>query len=126
MTDPIGDFITRLRNAQHGRRTDCRAPWSRIKQGIADLLRAEGFVQDARVEGEGIHREVVVTFRTDRAPLQLARVSRPGSRTYVGADEIRPHLHGALLAILSTSKGLLSHAEAKKQRLGGEILCTVS
>lgn len=126
MTDPIADFLTRLRNAQHGRHTTCRAPWSKIKEGIARLLLEQGFIAACEVEGEGIDREVVVTFRADRSPLDLKRVSTPGSRIYVGADEVRPYLHGHPLAILSTSKGILPHTVAQKQRLGGELLCTVA
>lgn len=97
-----------------------------MKQSIAELLKAEGFVQDAQVEGDGVDRVVVVTFRQDRGPLSLARVSRPGSRIYVGVDEMRPYLHGAPLAIVSTSQGLLPHKEAQKKNLGGELLCTIA
>lgn len=125
-TDPIGDLLTRIRNAQHGRHTDCRAPWSKIKQGICDLLQKHGFVAESRVEGEGKEKEVVVVFKSDRAPLILGRVSRPGGRKYVGYTEIRHLLHGNALAIVSTSHGLLTQHEAKEQKVGGEILCTIS
>lgn len=125
-TDPIGDLLTRIRNAQHGRHTDCRAPWSKIKQGICDLLKKHDFVADSRVEGEGKDKEVVVVFRTDRAPLSLGRVSKPGGRKYVGYTDIRHLLHGSALAIVSTSHGLLTHHEAKEQKVGGEVLCTIS
>lgn len=126
LTDPIGDLLTRIRNAQHGRRTECRAPWSKIKQGICDLLKTNGYVADVRVEGEGKNKEVVVVFKTDRAPLQLARISRPGARKYCGSHDIRTVLHGYELAIVSTSSGLLSHKEAKEKKVGGEVLCTIS
>ena len=125
-TDPIGDFVTRMRNAQHGRRTDCRAPWSRMKESIANLLKQREFVQNVQVEGEGKTKEIIVTFRPDRAPLLLKRVSSPGSRKYVGSADIRPLLHGAAMAILSTSSGLLSDADARQKGIGGELLCTVS
>ncbi len=126
LTDPIGDFLTRIRNAQHGRRTECRAPWSKMKEGICKLLKDNEFIADAGTDGEGIHKEVVVTFRTDRLPLSLKRVSTPGARTYVGAAGIRGLLHGHSLAIISTSKGLLTGKEAREQNLGGEFLCTIS
>lgn len=125
-TDPIGDLLTRMRNAQHGRHTDCRAPWSKIKQGICDLLLKHGFVAESRVEGEGKDKEVVVVFKADRAPLTLGRVSRPGGRKYVGFTDIRHLLHGNALAIVSTSHGLLTQHEAKEQKVGGEVLCTIS
>lgn len=126
LSDPIGDLITRMRNAQHGRHTDCRVPWSRIKQSICELLRTHGYVQDVQVEGEGTEREVVVTFRTDRPPLGLKRVSTPGGRKYVGACDIRTLLHGAAMSIVSTSSGLLTDKEAREKNVGGELLCTVS
>jgi small subunit ribosomal protein S8 len=126
LTDPIGDLVTRLRNAQHGRRAECRAPWSRIKQGICDVLKANDFVAESKTEGEGIEKEVVVVFRTDRLPLQLKRISTPGGRKYVGSKEIRALLHGAAMAVISTSSGLLTDKEAKAKNVGGEILCTVS
>ncbi len=126
LTDPIGDFLTRIRNAQHGRRTECRAPWSKMKEGICMLLKTNEFVADAVTEGEGTEKEVVVTFRTDRLPLQVKRVSTPGGRKYVGAGDIRALLHGSAMAIISTSSGLLTDKEARKQNLGGEFLCTIS
>lgn len=125
-TDPIGDLLTRMRNAQHGRHTDCRAPWSAIKQGICDLLKKNGFVEESRVEGEGKDKEIVVVFKADRAPLTVGRVSKPGARKYVGFADIRHLLHGNSLAIVSTSLGLLTHHEAKEKKVGGEVLCTIS
>lgn len=126
LTDPIGDLLTRIRNAQHGRRTECRAPWSKMKEGICELLKKHGYVADATTEGEGIEKEVVVTFLTDRLPLTLKRVSTPGGRTYVGASEIRSFLHGSAMGIISTSGGLMTDKEARAQNLGGEFICTIS
>lgn len=126
VSDPIGDLLTRIRNAQHGRRTECRAPWSKLKQGICDLLKTHGYVANSFTEGEGIEKEVVVTFLDDRMPLELKRISTPGGRTYVGSSEIRQHLHGAAIGIISTSQGLLTDKEAREKKLGGEFLCTIS
>lgn len=126
LTDPIGDLLTRIRNAQHGRRTECRAPWSKMKEGICQLLKTHGYVASATTEGEGIEKEVVVTFLTDRLPLELKRISTPGGRTYVGAAEIRKFLHGSAMAIISTSGGLMTDKEARAQNLGGEFICTIS
>ncbi len=126
LTDPIGDLITRMRNAQHGRRTDCSAPWSRILQAICDLMKEKGYLESVVVEGEGSEKEIIVTFKTDRPALLLKRISTPGGRKYVGADGIRALLHGSSMAIISTSSGLLTHQDARAKNIGGEILCTVS
>lgn len=126
LTDPIGDFITRMRNAQHGRHTDCRVAWSVIKEGICKVMKTNEFLADVQVEGEGPAKELIAVFRSDRPALILERISTPGSRKYVGHDEIRGFLHGSSIAILSTSNGLLTDKEARAKKVGGEILCTVS
>jgi small subunit ribosomal protein S8 len=126
VTDPIGDLLTRMRNAQHGRRTECRAQWSRIKESICQLLKEHGYIADVQVDGEGVHRELVVIFKTDRPVLALKRVSTPGGRTYVGVDGIRHLLHGNTMAIISTSAGLLTDKQARERKIGGELLCTIS
>ncbi len=126
LTDPIGDLITRMRNAQHGRRTECSAPWSRIKESLCTLLKDKGYLAAVRVDGEGVHRDIVVTFRTDRPVLTLKRISTPGGRTYVGSEDIRGYLHGNSMAVLSTSAGLITGKDARAKKIGGEILCTVS
>ncbi len=126
LTDPIGDLITRMRNAQHGRRTECRAQWSRIKQAMCDVMQKHGYIESAVAEGEGKDKEIVVTFRQDRPPLILKRVSTPGGRKYVGANDIRKLLHGSSMAVISTSVGLLTNKEAREKNVGGEMLCTVS
>ncbi len=97
-----------------------------MKQGICDLLKEHGYVVESKVEGDGIEKEVVVVFDTNRPVLTLARVSKPGSRKYVASADIRKLLHGNSLAIISTSAGLLTHKQAKEKNVGGEILCTIS
>ena len=126
LTDPIGDFLTRMRNAQHGRKTECRAQWSRIKQSMCELLKSRGYLESVHTEGEGVEKEIVVTFRTDRPALILKRISTPGSRRYVGAGDIRALLHGNSMAIISTSLGLLTDKDARAKNTGGELLCTIS
>ncbi len=126
LTDPIGDLLTRMRNAQHGRRSECRAPWSRIKQSICELLKAQGYLAEVSTEGEGIEKEIVVVFRSDRPALELKRVSTPGGRAYVGFADIRKYLHGSSMGVISTSNGLLTDKEAREKKVGGEFLCTVS
>ena len=90
------------------------------------MLQTNDFVAEAKVEGEGKDKEVVVIFKTDRAPLILARISKPGSRKYSASSDIRKTLHGNSIAIVSTSAGLMTHKEAKAKNIGGEVLCTIS
>jgi small subunit ribosomal protein S8 len=126
LTDPIGDLLTRMRNAQHARRTGCRAPWSRIKQELLELLKKEGWIADVTVVGEAPKQELEVTFNADKPALTVKRESKPGRRHYIGSAELRPILHGYGMAILTTSQGLLTDKEARKKKVGGELLCTVS
>ena len=126
MTDPIGDLLTRIRNAQHGRRPDCRACWSKIKHGICEILHKHGYLESVEVTGEAPHKELHLTFVATKPFLAINRVSTPGGRKYVGAEDIRNALHGQSFAIVSTSKGLLSDQEARKLKLGGEVICTFS
>lgn len=126
LTDPIGDLVTRMRNAQHGRKSECRAQWSRIKQAMCEVMLKHGFLEAVTTDGDGIEKEIVVTFRQDRPALTLKRISTPGGRTYVGTDEIRMFLHGNSMAVISTSAGLMTDREARSKNIGGEMLCTVS
>ncbi len=126
VNDPIADLLTRFRNAQHSRRTECSAPWSRIKQEICELMKAQGYIADVTIEGEKSAKMITVTFIPERAPLQLKRISTPGGRRYVGASDIRQYLHGSSLAIVSTSSGLLTGKQAKEKNIGGELLCTIA
>lgn len=125
MSDPIGDLLTRMRNAQHARRATCVAPWSRIKQELLELLQKEGFVAEVKVLGDAPKQDVEVTFQADKK-LEIKRVSTPGRRVYVGAAEIQPVLQGFGIAVLTTSKGLMTGKEARKQKIGGELICTIS
>jgi len=126
VTDPIGDLLTRMRNAQHVKHTQCRAPWSRIKQELCELLKKEGWIADMQVVGEAPKQEIEVTFVEDKPALTLKRVSKPGRRVYAGTGELKPVLHGFGIAILTTSQGLMTDVEARKQKIGGEVLCTLS
>ncbi len=125
VTDPIGDLLTRMRNAQHARRATCVAPWSKIKQQLLELLKKEGYVSDVKVIGDAPKQDVEVTFEPGKQ-LTIKRVSTPGRRVYVGAAEIQPVLQGFGIAVLTTSKGLMTGNEARKQKIGGEVLCTIS
>lgn len=125
-TDPIADLLTRMRNAQAVRRESCACPWSRHKEELCNLLKEVGFIGGVSVAGEGKEKMITVTFAPMRQNLTLTRVSKPGRRVYLGKEELKPHLRGYGLSVLSTSKGLMTDKQAKKEGVGGEVLCTVS
>lgn len=126
ISDPIGDLVTRLRNAQHARRPTCVAPWSKIKLQLCELLKKEGWIADVAVVGEEPKQDIEITFAKDKPSLELKRVSKPGRRVYAAATELKPVLQGFGIAVLTTSQGLLTDKEARKRRVGGEVLCTIS
>jgi small subunit ribosomal protein S8 len=126
VSDPIGDLLTRLRNAQRARRTVCRAPWSKIKQQLMELLKREGYLAEVKVVGDEPKLELEVTFSKDHPRLEVKRVSKPGRRMYSGVTELKPILSGYGFAVLTTSQGLLTDKEARAKKIGGEVLCTVS
>jgi small subunit ribosomal protein S8 len=128
VTDPIADFLTRVRNGTRAQKQEVLIPYSKIKAEIARIFKEEGYISDYSVDTSGAHPQIkVVNKLVDRssAIAGLKRVSRPGLRRYVGADEIPRVLGGMGLAILSTSRGILSGREAKKQKVGGELLAYV-
>ena len=129
LTDPIADFLTRLRNACQSGRAEVIAPYSKMKAEIARILKQEGYISNYEIEtsvGPQPRLKVVTKF-VNRAPAitGLKRVSKPGLRRYVGSSEIPRVLGGLGISILSTSKGLMSGREAKKQNVGGELLAFV-
>jgi small subunit ribosomal protein S8 len=128
VTDPIADFLARVRNGVRAQKPEVLIPYSKIKAEIARIFKEEGYISDYSVDTSGEHPRIkVVNKLVDRssAIAGLKRVSRPGLRRYVGADEIPRVLGGMGLAILSTSRGILSGREAKKQKVGGELLAYV-
>jgi small subunit ribosomal protein S8 len=128
VTDPIADFLTRVRNGARAQKLEVLIPYSKIKAEIARIFKEEGYISDYSVDTSGAHPRIkVINKLVDRstAITGLRRVSRPGLRRYVGADEIPRVLGGMGLAILSTSRGILSGREARKQKVGGELLAYV-
>ena len=129
MTDPIADMLTRMRNALMSGATNCVVPGSRLKVAILDTLKREGFIDRYEVTSEGSHAQLTIVLRygARRAPaLQgVKRISKPGHRVYRGASEL-PRVQGGLgVAVVSTSQGMLPDREARRRRLGGEIVCEV-
>jgi small subunit ribosomal protein S8 len=129
MTDPIADMLTRIRNASMARHDRTEMPYSRLKEHVARVLKAEGFVDDVRVsDGEG-HKQLTVVLRYGRDKQSaldgVRRVSTPGRRVYVRHDRIPRVLSGMGVSILSTSHGVMTDKDARKQKVGGELLCEV-
>jgi small subunit ribosomal protein S8 len=129
MTDPISDFLTRLRNASKARLDECIIPHSNLKESVAVILKAEGYVSDHRNDKDAQgHKTLVVKMKyVDGAPAitGLTRVSTPGRRLYFSYTDIPRVLNGLGIAILSTSKGLMKDADCRRNRAGGELLCNV-
>jgi small subunit ribosomal protein S8 len=129
MTDPIADFLTRIRNGIRARKQLVECPRSNLKLRIAEILRQEGFL-DGVLTAENAHQGTIsVTLRYDgkagNAISGLRRVSRPGQRKYVPATQVPRVRNGLGIAILSTSQGVMTDREARKRGVGGEVLCEV-
>jgi small subunit ribosomal protein S8 len=128
MNDPIADMLTRLRNATEARKATLSLPYSKLKSEIAQILKKEGYIKDSSLETVDGHQQITIQTKfinKTSAISGLKRVSRPGLRRYVGAGEIPRVLGGMGIAILSTSRGILSGHEARKQNIGGELLAYI-
>jgi small subunit ribosomal protein S8 len=131
MTDPIADMLTRIRNANVAMHDQVRMPSSKQKVALAGILKKEGYIEDFAVADDTTRPGSVLTVTMKYSPERqrtisgLRRVSKPGLRVYIKADKIPRVLGGLGVAVLSTSKGLMTDREARKQRMGGEILCEV-
>lgn len=127
-TDPISDMLTRIRNAIAVRKNEVSAPYSKIKQNVAELLKANNFVDAVNVEGEGIAKKLVITINggnSNARITEIERISRPGRRLYASVDKIPAVKNGRGIIIVSTSKGLMTGDDAKKSKIGGELICKV-
>jgi small subunit ribosomal protein S8 len=127
MTDPISDMLTRIRNAQVALRIDVEVPHSRIKESIATILKREGYIVDFAAEGKpGKRLKLKLKYEGKKGVIEgLRRISKPGLRHYVGATEVPRVLGGMGVAILSTSQGVMTAVQARKNRVGGEVLCYI-
>ncbi len=129
VTDPISDMLTRIRNANIARKDQADVPLSKSKEQIARILKREGFLRDYQVIREGIQGVIRLSLKygphKEKGITGLKRISKPGLRVYVNKDEIPRIFGGLALVILSTNKGIVTGDEARKQRLGGEVLCYV-
>jgi small subunit ribosomal protein S8 len=125
MTDPISDMLNRIRNSQAVSQESVHIPYSKIKHEIASIMQKEGYIKDVENKGRKEKKVIKVTFKKDQQVLGLRRVSKPGQRIYVSHKDIKSVKGGYGIAVISTPKGLMSSKEARKNRLGGEIICEV-
>lgn len=128
MTDPIADFLTRIRNAVMAGKEEVRMPHSAILEGIARVLEREGFLARVEPKGRGPRRVLVVRIgQVNGRPVieNLRRISRPGRRVYRAAKDLRVVKSGLGVSVLSTPDGLMTNREAKKKNVGGEVLCEI-
>jgi small subunit ribosomal protein S8 len=129
MTDPIADMLTRIRNASLARHDRADMPHSRLKEHVAGVMKAEGYLDDVRVSDGEDQKTLTVVLRYGRDKQAVIdgvkRVSTPGRRVYVRHDRIGKVCSGMGISILSTSRGVMTDREARKQRVGGELLCEI-
>ena len=129
MTDPISDMLTRIRNGQKARKVSVSMPASKAKEAVAKVLKDEGYITDFATDGEGAARKLNVELKYfEGVPVieSIQRASRPGLRIYRGKDDLPKVLGGLGVAIVSTSAGVMSDAQAREKGIGGEVICVVS
>lgn len=128
ITDPISDLVVRVKNANARKHKSLSVPYSVKKEAIIKLIEREGYISSYSVEGEGVNKSLVITLKYKKnqsAIVGIKRVSKPGLRVYVKSDEIPAILSGYGTVIISTSKGLMTGAEARKENVGGEIIAYI-
>jgi len=129
VTDTIADMLTRIRNANSMGYTEVTVPASKLKIELAKILKEEGFIKDYKVVSEDVLKNIVLTLKygnkKERVITGLKRISKPGLRVYVKSDEVPKVLNGLGIAVISTSKGIMTDKEARKQNLGGEVLAYI-
>ena len=128
VTDTIADMLTRIRNANAMRYEEVSVPASKLKEEIARILKEEGFIKDHKIEKDKNQSNIILTLKyvnKERVITELKRISKPGLRVYAKSEEIPKVLNGLGIAIISTSKGIMTDKEARKQHLGGEVLAYI-
>ena len=129
MTDPVADMLTRIRNALQAAHEIVNIPSSTLKINLANVLKSEGYIKNLRIISDGQHRYIRAFLKFDKNGIPviegLKRISKPSCRVYAGYNEIPEVLNGYGVNIVSTSKGIMTDREARKQKVGGEILCAV-
>ena len=129
MTDPLADMLTRIRNAYAARHQKVDVPISKLKLEVARILKEEGFINNYKVIGDGVRRNIRIYLRYgpkgEQVVSKIVRVSKPGCRVYVKSSAIPKVLGGMGINIISTSRGLMSDSRARREKVGGELLCRV-
>ena len=129
VTDPIADMLTRIRNANQMRYVEVEMPASKIKVEIARILKEQGFISDYKIKKNNVQDVLLLNLKygakKERVISGLKRISKPGLRVYAKAEEVPYVLNGLGIAVISTSKGLMTDKEARKQSLGGEVLAYI-
>ena len=129
LTDPIADFLTRIRNANMAKHDSVEIPASNIKKSLTEILKQEGFIRDYEVTEDGKQGVIKITLKYgpngERVISGLKRISKPGLRNYVSADNLPKVLNGLGIAIVSTSAGILTDKEAREKNIGGEVIAYV-
>lgn len=128
MTDPIADMLTRIRNASSSRQVNVLIPFSKVKRAILEIIRKEGYIGDITEETEGVKKNLRAILKYEgRMPAirSIQRESKPGRRVYCKVEDIPTILNGLGIAVLSTPKGVMTGKEAKKAKLGGELICAI-
>ena len=128
MTDPIADMLTRIRNANQNRAKEVIVPSSKIKLEIAKILKEEGYISDYKISSEGIEKNITLTLKylnKERVITGLKRISKPGLRVYAKKEDIPRVLNGLGIAIISTSFGIMTDKNARKNNVGGEVIAYI-
>ena len=128
LTDPVADMLTRIRNAAKSKHDTVDVPYSRVKSEIANILLTEGFIADSEVIENGVHKNIRITlkYKDSKSVIQgLKKISKPGLRIYAEKEELPRVLNGLGIAIISTSKGIVTDKVARKLGVGGEVMAYV-
>lgn len=129
VNDPIADLLVHIRNAVGAKFDQVVIPYSRLREDVARVILNEGFIRSIEIAGDGIRKRIIIglKYTDDKRPVftEMRRVSKLGRRVYIGTNDIRPSRQGMGVAILSTSKGVMKDTDAKRQGVGGEVLCTI-
>ncbi len=125
LTDPIADLLTRIRNASMARKDSVTVPYSKMKMAVLKVLQNKGFVQEFNNVKNNDFQEINIVLNPERQEISLKKISKPGQRIYVKTSQIKKINGGLGVAVVSTPKGIMSGEEAKKQNLGGELICEI-
>lgn len=129
MTDPIADMLTRIRNGIHAKHDSVEIPASKVKKALAQVLLEEGYIDGYNVNDEGVQGKIIIDLKygpnDEKVISGIRRISKPGLRVYVNKDEVPRVLGGLGIAVISTSKGIVTDRVARKEGVGGEVICYV-